>query len=760
MGRKKIIYFSLLFILVVICTITYFSYAFLIKTEEHHGKLNIVTGTLKYGLTSENLTNNSITVGPGKTELKLVLRSLNKIDSKYQLYYQAATGVVVGYPDTNLSTGIIQANDQITILLVINNTTDSNQTVTFGVQGGFTGNELVLAQGTAITEQISLCDYTVGQVFTFDYTGSEQIFSPECDGMYKVELWGASGSGYNSTYPGGKGAYTKGNIGLSQNEKLHIYVGGYPGDAVYATSAFNGGTAGFSFNGADINGVQTEYTGGGATDIRLVGGNWDDSIGLNSRIMVAAAGGGGGYISGRSCGGIGGAAGGITGYDGINNCAVVDYGQKYIGYGALQYNGGSSINGIDTFVTGGFGKIGYPQDASLYKGGGGGSGYYTGGGATRGHGASGGGSSYISGFAKCLAIKESSTSLPRVLKDGCTSSSTSVECATHYSEKIFIDSVMIDGKGCNWSTGSATNCGSNQPQPDGTTAVGHTGNGYAKITYLGKSLKSEILADNTLITATPTLNNTSVNTSDASGLYKMSVTNGFGGSDGDTYYFRGEVSNNYVDFAGMTWRIVRINEDGTIRLILNNGINDTKYAYKSSNTSYSYVYYSNSDAKTKLQNWYSSNITGANASKVSSGNYFCEAAKVTYPSYPSNIGSATLVSKYNYTPDLKCANDGNSKGKVNASVGLITYDEMVLAGSYSTADSSGNDKYYLYNNTQFWTMSPAGYNSNTAMVWKSEAGGRLSDNNTTVTNYIRPVINLKADTVVTKDSNTGHYIVQ
>ena len=43
---------------------------------------------------------------------------------------------------------------------------------------------------------------------------------------------------------------------------------------------------------------------------------------------------------------------------------------------------------------------------------------------------------------------------------------------------------MIDGKGCNWSTGSATNCGTNQPQPDGTNAIGHSGNGYAKITLL------------------------------------------------------------------------------------------------------------------------------------------------------------------------------------------------------------------------------------------------------------------------------------
>ena len=43
---------------------------------------------------------------------------------------------------------------------------------------------------------------------------------------------------------------------------------------------------------------------------------------------------------------------------------------------------------------------------------------------------------------------------------------------------------MIDGAGCNWSTGSATNCGANQPQPDGTLATGHSGNGYARITLI------------------------------------------------------------------------------------------------------------------------------------------------------------------------------------------------------------------------------------------------------------------------------------
>ena len=36
---------------------------------------------------------------------------------------------------------------------------------------------------------------------------------------------------------------------------------------------------------------------------------------------------------------------------------------------------------------------------------------------------------------------------------------------------------------------------------------------------------------------------------------------------GDSYYYRGNVTNNYVKFAGFYWRIVRINGDGTVRVI-------------------------------------------------------------------------------------------------------------------------------------------------------------------------------------------------
>ncbi len=52
---------------------------------------------------------------------------------------------------------------------------------------------------------------------------------------------------------------------------------------------------------------------------------------------------------------------------------------------------------------------------------------------------------------------------------------------------------------------------------------------------------------------------------------------------GTTYYFRGKQSYNYVSFADKIWRIVRINGDGSIRLILYGAAKNTDGEYISTN---------------------------------------------------------------------------------------------------------------------------------------------------------------------------------
>ena len=113
-----------------------------------------------------------------------------------------------------------------------------------------------------------------------------------------------------------------------------------------------------------------------------------------------------------------------------------------------------------------------------------------------------------------------------------------------------------------------------------------------------KTLSQLILDSNQVITKAPTLTTSSNNTTDASGLYKSTDTN----TGKPTYYFRGNVTNNYVKFAGQTWRIVRVNEDGTVRIVMQDGINNNAtYKFNSNNNNYTYMYYTNGQAKTTLE---------------------------------------------------------------------------------------------------------------------------------------------------------------
>ena len=257
-------------------------------------------------------------------------------------------------------------------------------------------------------------------------------------------------------------------------------------------------------------------------------------------------------------------------------------------------------------------------------------------------------------------------------------------------------------------------------------------------------LSKAILEDNKLITAEPTLTTSSNNTSDASGLYSSTATN----TGEPTYYFRGNVENNYVSFAGFTWRIVRINEDGTVRLIMQDGINNNaEYKFNSNYNNYTYMYYTNSNAKTTLENWYQTNIGGNNnlAGKVASGNYYCEQAKAKF-SDSATSGNATMTTYSKYTPDFKCITDGNGKGVVNASVGLLSYDEVVYAGGYH---NQTNSNYYLNNPAiDWWTMSPAGFVSDYSRVWRVSAPGIVYNTEVNTAYAVRTVLNLTANTQI------------
>lgn len=148
---------------------------------------------------------------------------------------------------------------------------------------------------------------------SYTYTGEYKEYIVPYTGVYKFEVWGAGGgtsriNGSVGNYAG-KGGYASGDITLKKGEKYYVYVGQKGTDAVVkkdSVATWNGGGLGTWDHSDD----EAAGAGGGATDIRLVSGNWDDSKSLASRIMVA---GGGGGASWKFTAGNGGGIKGTTG---------------------------------------------------------------------------------------------------------------------------------------------------------------------------------------------------------------------------------------------------------------------------------------------------------------------------------------------------------------------------------------------------------------------------------------------------------------
>ena len=286
---------------------------------------------------------------------------------------------------------------------------------------------------------------------------------------------------------------------------------------------------------------------------------------------------------------------------------------------------------------------------------------------------------------------------------------------------------------------------------------------------------------------------TSLNLSPSSGtpnFTKTSIddkTNGIYSSEDDlgtSYYFRGNVTSNYVKFANKYWRIIRINGDGTIRMIYAgtsahaNGYddyrtNDMSIGYSKFNSSSidnTYVGYmygtkgattyanthnntTNSAIKTKLDSWYDTNIVNTGNEKYIADAIYCNDRSVS-----SGTGIGTTDTNYaaktrlkNGTPTLKCANNNDKftksttigNGKLTKMIGLITTDEVMYAGG----TSSHNKEYYLYSGNLYWTMAPYLYAFGNANVSSVRDYGFLNFNYVYDTVTVRPVVSLKSDAI-------------
>ncbi len=249
---------------------------------------------------------------------------------------------------------------------------------------------------------------------------------------------------------------------------------------------------------------------------------------------------------------------------------------------------------------------------------------------------------------------------------------------------------------------------------------------------------------------------------------------------GTSYYWRGATTTNYVKFGGYCWRIIRINGDGTMRLIYdgttchNNGeittdsiVSNAPYNSKSNKSEYVGWKYTeglqrpdsttngtDSTIKTALENWYNTNIRNNihYANKVADGKYCNDRNVAGDQSWGSTVNRVfdymSLTRRNSNLPTLNCT----LLDLYTLKVGLITSDEVMYAGG----QGDNNISYYLYNGQEYWTMSPNGWDGFKAGVLYLRDDGHLNYGG--IINWtevgIRPVINLKAD-VVFKTGGTG-----
>ena len=276
---------------------------------------------------------------------------------------------------------------------------------------------------------------------------------------------------------------------------------------------------------------------------------------------------------------------------------------------------------------------------------------------------------------------------------------------------------------------------------------------------------------------------------------------------GTSYYFRGAVDNNYVKFANFYWRIIRINGDGTIRMIYAgtsahaNGESETdsyisETAYNSSYEDNTYVGYmtgstgattyanthsntNNSTIKGVIDTWYKTNIEDKGYSSYVADAIYCNDRSIANDSATNavftkagdtntGLGYGTNATAYggfkrnfvDYIPSLKCPNNNDKftksstlgNGKLIYPVALITSDEIAYAGgaayNYNTSSSIANTEFYLHTPSYYYlTLTPWAAAGGRTFVGGVDSDGILDYFGVYNADGVRPVVSLSSDAI-------------
>ena len=288
------------------------------------------------------------------------------------------------------------------------------------------------------------------------------------------------------------------------------------------------------------------------------------------------------------------------------------------------------------------------------------------------------------------------------------------------------------------------------------------------------------------------------------------------------YYFRGSVENNHLVFAGLCFRIIRTNEDGSIRVVYNGqassnkcktldqtnfssiSIGSAKFSSSDDTPTVEYVATDSNNVVPPaddsniqspiisiLNEWYKEKFVNTTnyTEYISKSSVFCN-NKNTYQGssfYQSRELSPVFDNPSNqniYTNSnirtiisFNCANNNDrfsiTDGNLLYPIGLLTAQDIVLAGGYLDIGDEDvyhggptgivdNESFYLYSSNSYWTMSPLSNDGKMIYFDGSGSNGVLKGALSTASYAIRPVISLNSNIVISYGDGSANnpYIVR
>mgnify|MGYP004468327747 CR=1 FL=1 len=327
------------------------------------------------------------------------------------------------------------------------------------------------------------------------------------------------------------------------------------------------------------------------------------------------------------------------------------------------------------------------------------------------------------------------------------------------------------------------------------------------------TLADKMLRDNPTISERTDF--TVVNGEDTTGtIYQTNRTE----DNSTVYYYSGATTNNWVKFGkysttdsennlwnasdDMYWRIIRTNEDGSVRLLYSGtspestkGYIGSSYYNNSSNSTINVGYMygtsgslennrlntNSSVVKTYIDTWYQNNLLNDYDKYINKSAIYCNNRSISSSggtweegnqTFPSNIGSPSykcgadssnnLLNTASIADKFSASTIGGGNGLLTYPIALMTVDEINFAGGIQGTD---NNKLFLSINSlgtniigqNWWTMTPSVHVKQSTMYWSVYYTGGINGaieekydapNGNAFSLAVRPVISIDKCAIV------------